>query len=107
MILTFSSARRSIFIRDWHHAKLGTADLLPTNTKFLTIGSLERQLLKDKNVKYSEIVETSMIPKFMAQDDSMNIVIKNHLQEEMDPKKLPNEFRKLHNDGSGNGVYTG
>ena len=41
----------------------------------------------------------------MAHDDSMNIVIKNHLQEEMDPKKLPNEFRKLHNDGSGNVVY--
>ena len=46
-----------------------------------------------------------MIPKYMAHDDSTKSMIKNHLQEEIEPKKLPNEFRKLHNDGSGNVVY--
>ena len=69
--------------------KTRVCGLTPTNTKFLTIGSLERRLLKDKNVKYSELVETSMIPKYMAHDDSTKSMIKNHLQEEIEPKKLP------------------
>ncbi len=74
------------------------------NTRFLTIGNFERNLLKEKNVKYSQIVEENIIPNYISKN-SDNSYIENHLKDELEPRKLSQHFRKMHNDNSGNVVY--
>ena len=83
--------------------KTRNVSLNEENTRFLTIGNFERNFLKEKNVKYSQIVEENMIPNFISKNNAKGM-IENHLNDEMEPRKLPKSFRKLHKDGN-NIVY--